>query len=472
LEAGVLALIAIILLCIAQFTYSSLQQDGYYHIRFGQLLREKGIDREFPWARHTDLNKRFADLYLFYHVLLVPFSFGNLILTAKVSAVLFATLATLLVYWFLSYHRIDHAFFWSLLFLFGSNSLLIRFLAVRPISLAVIFFIVAIHLMIQKKFPWLILVGYLFVLTYTAFPILLVIVLVYTVSYLVYYGKLELKALLYTLAGIVLGIVVNPYFPNNLNLLYVQVVKIGFFEHGPIVNLEWMSLSSWALFLSSWAVFFALFLVLLLTMRSNKRFSFHTVLLFLQSAAFLLIHLKYARGVDQFVPFVILLCAFVFSELKVPLKTIHKLVAVVALACTIGINMYITVKTLGDHDRIDNAKCAVWLREHTLEGSEVFLTNYGAFPELFFYNQHNVYTFGHDPVFLKDHDERLFELYEGVLRMRIDPYPVIKEEFGADYVHIENLPQSRELYRYLESSPQKFVRVYQDGYAAVFRVVN
>jgi hypothetical protein len=235
--------------------------------------------------------------------------------------------------------------------------------------------------------------------------------------------------------------------------------------------MEWLSLSSWALFLSSWSIFVALFFVLLFVFRKKQHLSFTTLTLFLQSAAFLLIHMKYARGVDQFVPFAILLCASAFSDLKIHLRVSHRLAASVALICTIGVNMYIALDTLDDQRRIDNSKAALWLKEHTPAKSEVFITNYGAFPELFFYNTHNVYTFGFDAVFLKEHDQRLYDRYLAVLQLSADPYPIIKQDFGASYVHIENLPQTQELYRYLLSDPTKFIRVYQDTYAAVFKVI-
>jgi hypothetical protein len=465
-----LILLAVTLCTFIQFSYGRLQQDDYYHIRFSRMLRERGLFREFPWAKHTDLEESFADLYFLYHVLLLPFSFGDLILMGKIAGIFFAVLAFLSLFWFLKRHGIRYALFWSFLFLFGSNAFLIRQLAVRPISLSVVFYVIGTHCMIKRKYLWLILVSYLFVLTYTAFPLFVVVVLLYTVVFSLHQKKLDLRPTLYSLGGTILGIIANPYFPNNLNLLVTQVIKRSLMRSDVVINLEWMPLSSWALLLATWGILLALFLVILLTLLKKRELSVRTVFLFVQSSVFLLAYLKFARGVDQFVPFAILFCASAFHELEVDPNRVSLAGGILSLILAAGINTYLIVSDLRSLEKIDNSKSAVWLRDNTPEGSEVFLTNYGAFPELFFYNTHNVYTFGHDPIFLKEHDKRLFERYLAVLQMRDDPYPIIKEEFGASFVHIENLPQNRQLYRYLQSSPGKFERVYQDDYAAVFQV--
>jgi len=51
-----------------------------------------------------------------------------------------------------------------------------------------------------------------------------------------------------------------------------------------------------------------------------------------------------------------------------------------------------------------------------------------------------------------------------------DPYPVIRDRFGASYLHIENLPANRVFYLYCMERPNRFGRVYQDGFSAVFIV--
>ncbi len=466
-----LVAIAIVLCSVVQFSFDRLQQDDYFHIKVSRQILERGLSRSFPWAKHTDLNKGFADLYFLYHVLLLPFCFGNLVLTAKIAGIVFAALSVLSIFWFLRRNKIRYAFFWSLLFLVGSNSFFIRQLAVRPISVAIIFYVIGLQLLIEKRYLWLILVSYLFVLTYTAFPLFVFVVLVYAASVSFYQKKIEFRPVLFCFGGTLLGIVVNPYFPNNLKLLVTQIFKKGLAASDVVINLEWMPLSSWALFLTTAGILAAFLVVILLSFLKSRKHSLRTLFLLVQSAAFLLLYFKFARGVDQFVPFAVLFCASAFDELDFDLNRIGRMASLAALVCIGAVNTILTVGDLRNLQHIDNSKAALWLKENSPAKSEVFITNYGAFPELFFYNTHNVYTFGFDAVFLREHNPRLYDRYLAVLQLSADPYPIIKEEFGASYVHIENLPQTRELYRYLSSDPSKFVRVYQDSYTAVFRVI-
>ena len=52
--------------------------DGPFHIRYSAWLREHGISRTFPWWQETFLRDHWADKDFLYHVLLIPFTFGDL----------------------------------------------------------------------------------------------------------------------------------------------------------------------------------------------------------------------------------------------------------------------------------------------------------------------------------------------------------------------------------------------------------
>ena len=52
--------------------------DGYFHIRYSEWIRDHGVGDRFPWWQETFLRDRWADKELLYHVLLMPFTFGDL----------------------------------------------------------------------------------------------------------------------------------------------------------------------------------------------------------------------------------------------------------------------------------------------------------------------------------------------------------------------------------------------------------
>ena len=353
----------------------------------------------------------------------------------------------------------------------GSHLFLTRLLALRPIALAMIFCLVCLFLLLEEKGLWLGVMSFVFVLSYSGFPILVIIVFVYALVSSIYYRRIEWKPPVFCLAGICAGLVINPYFPTDLRVLYVQIVKMGLAGVGLEPNLEWMPLGSWQFLLQSWGIFTVLCVIVLLLLLKKKNIGFKTLLFFVLSGVFFLLFTKYSRGVDYFILCAVLFCGFAFSALE--MKRLKRGIIFWAfIAVLMGTDFYILERHFDGVERIDNSGSARWLLENTPAGSEVFIANYGAFPQLFFYNTHNVYTMGHDPLFMYEYDKALYESYLDALWLRKDPYPIIKNTFGSRWVHVENISKNRNFYRYMLGNPGLFKRVYQDDHGAVFEVVD
>ena len=64
--------------------------DGWYHIKYATILYHDGISRTFPWFQESFLKDRFTDLNILYHLLLIPFTFGDLPTGARIASILFA----------------------------------------------------------------------------------------------------------------------------------------------------------------------------------------------------------------------------------------------------------------------------------------------------------------------------------------------------------------------------------------------
>jgi len=115
-------------------------------------------------------------------------------------------------------------------------------------------------------------------------------------------------------------------------------------------------------------------------------------------------------------------------------------------------------------------ECGEWLRDNTPEGSHVFLFDFASFPHFFFVNRHNVYTVGLDNAFMKYYDEELFALYQDVLSLRKDPYPIIKNTFNASYVNVHDVPLHAPYFNYFAQNPDKFKFSYTNGFCYIFEV--
>ena len=287
----ILLLAAVLLLSVVQFSHRRLQTEDYYHLRSAAMLREQGIVREFPWLKHTILNEDYADLHVLYHVLLIPFSFGDLIVGGKIASIVFSLALALVFFWFLNRYDVPFALFWSIFLLVGSSSFLSRSLSVRPIALTAIICILYLHLLFQKRYPWIILLTYLFVISTSSFLILFIIIVSFTIVSWINRGVLDMRPLIFSLAGIALGILVNPYFPNNAQALYAATLGASFSPAGLQLTTDAIPLSSWVLFLGSWSVYLAVFAVLTLFLKNGGNRSLGVVYLFVACMTFLLTHL-------------------------------------------------------------------------------------------------------------------------------------------------------------------------------------
>src|SRR3990172_2568385 len=111
--------------------------DGYYHIKLAYILRTEGLKPEFPWLPLSILNeKEFYDHHFLFHVALIPFTFGDLRIGAKWSAVIFSGIAFLAVWYLFHRQKVPYAWLWALALLGISDAFLYRMSVTRAQSLS------------------------------------------------------------------------------------------------------------------------------------------------------------------------------------------------------------------------------------------------------------------------------------------------------------------------------------------------
>ena len=111
---------------------------------------------------------------------------------------------------------------------------------------------------------------------------------------------------------------------------------------------------------------------------------------------------------------------------------------------------------------------SAWLADHTPAGSLIFNADWAEFPELFYYNQRNVYVTGLDPRYLYDAQPELWKVYDGIIEgQEKHPGPIIRERFGAEYVVARS--DSTDFLNAANASGD-FETVYSDANASVLHV--
>ena len=202
-------------------TPNLVDNDGFYHIKMAYLMRTMGLKPVFDWLPLTILNPReFVDHHFLFHILLIPFTYGDLRTGAKLASVIFPALAFLAVWWLLRGQEIPLAPLWSFGLLAVSEAFIYRMSMPRAQSLSLAALALGLHFLYKKRYVWLAILSFLYVWLYDAFPLILALAGMYSLACLIVERRLVWKPVAFAALGVALGMVVNPYFPANVVFLF------------------------------------------------------------------------------------------------------------------------------------------------------------------------------------------------------------------------------------------------------------
>jgi len=491
----------LVLMYLLQFSTDNLVgTDGYYHIKFASLMRLEGFKPEFTWLPLTILNPgEFADHHFLFHVLLIPFTFGDLIVGAKLASVLFASIAFMSIWWLLRNQNVNYSGLWALGLLAISEAFLYRMSMPRAQSLSLALLVLGLNLMLIRKYIFLIPLGFVYVWLYDAFPLLVVLALVYVLSVWIIERKLMLRPVIFVLAGVFLGLIVNPYFPHNIvfsirhllpKLMETSAVRVGNewypYETGQLLENSPLAL---LVFLSG---------VIALGLH-KERMSTSTATALFMAIFFAILLFQSRRFIEYFPPFALIFAALVWDppistrrsrsdpslgDTDGPGRTMTRALpnrssrswfvgGILAVIFSIGI----WFTTQDAQQSIMDTKSAqrysqasTWLMRNTPAGARIFQTDWDDFPRLFFYNEKNSYLIGLDPTYLHLKDPDLYELWVDITkgRQQVLSEPIF-QQFAAEYVltdtsHKKFIDRARE--------DLGLEEIYQDDEAIIFKVSN
>ena len=482
--AGALA-IAIIFWQL-QFSTNSIccgDFDGYYHVKWARVLWEGMKSRTFPpafpWLPLTTLNpKDYVDHHLLFHIFQIPFvAFSDPRVGAKIASAIFGGLAVLSCFWLLMKYRIRYPLVWLIALLACAQPFLFRMNMAKAPPFAIIYLIIAVHLFFKRKYWPLVPLALVFTWTYDLFVLLVMATIFWVIVVGVAELRFEWRPLVYVLVGCAAGLVINPYFPHNLQLLYEHMqIKLTANDFDIKVGSEWYPYDSWE-FLGNSIIACIAMLTGYLAFEPSERRRAHFPLFFLLFAtALLIMTARWRRIAEYWPPFAVLFAAFtlqpwleglrayprrlppeILEELEPFLDreatpaenvdsfrelvpTIAALSVALVLCIFLFFNLRQTVHEIRESEPHDYYRAgAEWLRNHVPPGQVVFNTDWDDFPRLFYYDSSHYYVSGLDPNYLYDKDPDLSSLYERItLGKEDDPGPLIRDRFSARYVFSDN----------------------------------
>lgn len=490
--------------------------DSYYHVRMAQLLPEIGFAREFPWLHWTIFRDDFVSHHHGFHVVLAPLVWASERLTgspgagarAAPAAAMAATTAAL--YWALGVAGVRWRGAWVVLLALAPWQFWMRQGFVRAPIAALPLLLAAAGLALRGRAWGLALVGFLFAHVYggaVLFPLVPGAMVVGAL--MAGDGRTRhWRHLAAGSGGLVAGLILNPYFPQNFAFLFTQLFRTGLAAPTD-VGVEWSAFDAWYLTRTAVPLGAVSVLALALRLRSGQPLSADGLGLLVLNLAFLLLTLKARRFVEYWPPFALLSAAQLASASHSPawvpavLRRRGGRAALAGLGLGLALTGVVTLRqarAAAGPARNEQAlqPALAWLAQHTPAEALVFTDDWDNFPICFYHNTHNRYMVGLDPVFTAVRWPALWERYRRITRGRVPSVlppnltdraadaaalagdrrvalADIRTHFGAQYVLV--LHDHPRLYALLSRAPDDFVRVFPAGTeenapppASVFRV--
>lgn len=463
-------------------TESILDNDGYFHIKYSYLMSHgHGIIRKLPWLQYTIHRDSYRDHHFGFHLLYIPFTFGDLRAGAKEAAWLFSTLAAFAFYWVASRRGRVTAAILTFVLLGASWLFLSRMIMARVNSISLIALLAGIHLIITRRYRLLAVVMFGYVWLYDGFILLAGAAACFFIAEALVDKRMNWKLLKWTVIGMAAGIVINPYFPGNVTSYIFNLSRAsGTAQLIENTGWEWLPLSSWELLTISGGIWIALGLAVLLGILRGRP-QRDTVALFIIAFLGTLLMLKARRYMDIWPALVLLFLAYAWSDYwteavwQYPIRgRLARLAATIALACLILFtpSAFREERARRANDMPHNfyQGAAEFIRANSQPGSIVFNTDWDAFPYLFFFDSDNYYVVGLDQLYMKQYDPDLFDLWKKIGDgSEKKPGAAIYERFGAQYAVANR--HSRQLFILLALHDPDMKAVYEDKNCVVFQIL-
>ena len=473
-------------MALVQFSTPYLaDNDGFYHIKMAWLMRTQALKPVFPYLPLTILNAReFYDHHFLFHVALIPFTFGDLVAGAKYATVLFSALAFLSVWYLFEQQKIAYAWLWALGLLGVSDAFLFRMSIPRAQSLSLAVLALGLGWMLKGKYFRLGVLAFVYVWLYDAFPLLFVLAVLHMLAVGLTEKRLEMRSLYSVGAGLILGMLFNPYFPYNLIFAYRHMLPKLVAATATQVGSEWFPYTTGQLLNNSLPAMMAFVSGVFALGLAERKIDLRTMFGLLVSLLFGLMLFQARRFVEYFPPFALVFACFAwapFLNVKPSRVTainrrglLGRLPVALLAAGVLAAGLFslqAAGKSMQDSKPANlYAGASAWLETNTPEGARVFQTDWDDFPRLFFYNTHNSYLVGLDPTYMQIADPKLYDLWTKVTQGKVENIAdVVAGKFGAMFIH-SDLNHSEFIRKAKADAGLK--EVYRDDQAVVFEVIK
>jgi len=393
------------------------ENDSCYHVAMAQVFREHGITRRFEWTELSIWKERYSDKEFLFHLALAPFCGGTPEDAIRGGKVFIALLGMAVFVGFsliVRAHGIPAPWIWTLLLLVASSHWLVRLTMIRPHVLSIGLALLALHFILQGRWKPLAILGFAYSWSYAAPHLMVAMAGVLAVSRWAMERTWDWKPLAASAGGVAAGMVVHPYFPNNISLWWIQNVQVLFRAWGvwgpPEIRVgdELAPASTWILTHGA-SVALGLFVACNLAAAAVRpRLSWQALSLLALTWAFFLMEMFSMRFVEYFAPCAVLTAAWAAKDLLSrdrPEWTARRKIrwaASIALAGTLlAANSWSNDVVFAVVGRSNPWEIGAtdWIRANVPPGDRVLHVTFDQFPNLFLRDRTHRYLVALDPLF-------------------------------------------------------------------------
>lgn len=451
--------LGVFLFCAALCAYLQFQtpflpeEDSYYHIKFAWLLRRHGLFRDgFPWAHFSLWRDGFSDGAPLYHLLLIPFTFGDLAFGGKAAAVVFSAFTLSSFFAILTLNRVRARGYWFALLLLGGGYFWWRMLVLRPQVLSTALLLWSLHFLLNGRARPFAALSFLYPLSYVAAFLPQAFAAARWIYLKATGERADSRLVLAGLGAYALAMLAHPYFPKNLIFFYVQNGYVMFLGLTQKVNLylagEILPLDTRHFVGAHLPLIANLIALSLAFMHRRTALSERTRAAFLAALITILLTCASKRFVEYSVPVTTLFCALLFTDVFAGYSLgdfarergragrACALAWLVALAGAAGVEAWIVRNRLASVKPPRFRELSAALAAAAPEGELVFTCDWDESPQLLFFNERYRYPVLMDPTFMYYWDPEIWRRWNGLANARMtagDAARELKETFGARF---------------------------------------
>ena len=522
--------------------------DPFYHAKIAELIiQQKGPTTNFPWLPLTTLSNNYADHHFLFHLYLIPFILilKDPLIAIKVATVLLTAVFFMLFYWLLRKFNIKYAFLYALLPL-TTYTLPTRLAIAKAQASSLIIFIFIIFALIKQK-KWLLFVlSFLYVWTHGGWPTALMATIIYVLAvglqktldsaalindelgkrlsdsksyskkrliyFLVYlkyllkniFTKNNLVLLGVCVLGLILGLIINPFFPQNFGFYWVQTFKVAVVNYQSKIGVgaEWMPYDPLT-FVQGHTLLFVLWMFaicwLIINYKKNRyqQLKLSQLFLLIFSLLFFIYTIKSRRMAEYFIPLATIFAGLSFdpdlkqvswSSLFNKFKswlfcTKIMIVLIIFLAIIITglsalinneVQLYQQMKNWfsSKAPALYNFKgIGQWLKNNTPPKSTVFHSSWTYFPMLFYHDDQNYYINGLDSTFFYDQNPDLYNLWRKIIegKQKENLSQTILDNFHSNFIVVD---KDHVDFENNLKADLNFSQVYQDKDGKVYKIIT